>query len=194
MSLCSQELARQLNNEVLPKFREAGVKLFMISIGPAERGKKFHDLTGLPEENILADPDNVTYSALQFKNDTFSAFFSWEVSYRHSKVTDSFLLADRARKVLKCWLMQTPKALWRRIREDGAEDLKRILKRWPREGFFIPPKNEQVRQTAPRFPMTDASALQTVPVTCRGMSRNVFAGQTARRHPRLRWPSLPVAL
>ena len=61
-------------------------------------------------------------------------------------------------------MVQTPKALWSRIREDGAEDLKRILKRWPREGFFIPPKNEQVRQTAPRRQMTGASALQTVPV------------------------------
>ena len=99
MFLCSQELARQLNNEVLPKFRSAGVKLFIISIGPAERGRKFHDLTGLPEENILADPDNVTYTALQFKNDTFSAFFSWEVSHHHNKVTDFALLADSAVKV-----------------------------------------------------------------------------------------------
>ena len=99
MSVCSQELARQLNNEVLPKFREAGVKLFLISIGPAERGKKFHDLTGLPEENILADPDNVTYSALQFKNDTFSAFFSWEVSHHPNEVTDSVWFTDSARKV-----------------------------------------------------------------------------------------------
>ena len=76
---CSQELGRQLNNDVLPKFREAGIKLFVISIGPAERGNKFSDLTGLPTELILADPDNVTYSALGFKNDAFSAFFSIEV-------------------------------------------------------------------------------------------------------------------
>jgi hypothetical protein len=40
--------------------------------------------------------------------------------------------------------MQTPKAIWRRIQEDGAADLKMILKRWPREGFFIPPQNKQV--------------------------------------------------
>lgn len=39
---------------------------------------------------------------------------------------------------------QTPKALWRRIRKDGAGDLKKILQRWPSEGFFIPPKNKQV--------------------------------------------------
>ena len=60
-------------------------------------------------------------------------------------------------------MIQTPKALWRRIREDGAEDLKRILKRWPTEGFFIPPKNEQVWQTPPQLPMMSASALQAVP-------------------------------
>ena len=40
--------------------------------------------------------------------------------------------------------MQTPKAIWRRVQEDGAADLKQILKRWPKEGFFIPPKNKQV--------------------------------------------------
>lgn len=41
-------------------------------------------------------------------------------------------------------MLQTPKALWRRIREDGAKDLKKILERWWGEGFFIPPKNSQV--------------------------------------------------
>lgn len=116
--LCSQELARQLNNEVLPKFQEAGVKVFLISIGPPERGIKFNDLTGLPQANILADPENITYAALRYKTDTYSAFFSWD----------------------------TPKAIWKRIQEDGAEDLKIILKRWPKEGFFIPPKNEQVNR------------------------------------------------
>ena len=74
-----QELARQLNSDVLPKFQDKGVKMFLISIGPPERGIKFNDLTGLPQEHILADPDNLTYDALGFKNDTFSAFFSWEV-------------------------------------------------------------------------------------------------------------------
>jgi hypothetical protein len=102
----------------LSKFQDAGVKLFLISIGPPERGIKFNDLTGLPKELILADPDNLTYDALGFKNDTFSAFFSWE----------------------------TPKAIWRRVQEDGAADLKQILKRWPKEGFFIPPKNKQAKQ------------------------------------------------
>lgn len=53
--------------------------MFLISIGPPERGIKFHDLTGLPQTNILADPENLTYDALGFKNDTFSAFFSLEV-------------------------------------------------------------------------------------------------------------------
>lgn len=45
-----------------------------------------------------------------------------------------------------CLSIQTPKALWRRIKEDGAGDLKKILERWPSEGFFIPPKNKQVKK------------------------------------------------
>jgi len=84
-----QELARQLNSDVLSKFQDAGVKLFLISIGPPERGIKFHDLTGLPQEVILADPDNLTYDALGFKNDVFSAFFSWEVKSRDESVKDT---------------------------------------------------------------------------------------------------------
>lgn len=77
--ICSQELAKQLKAEVLSKFHDAGVKIFMISIGPADRGFKFHELTGFPTEYLLADPENVTYSALGLKSDTFSAFFSPEV-------------------------------------------------------------------------------------------------------------------
>ena len=46
-------------------------------------------------------------------------------------------------RIVHC-LQQTPKALWRRIKADGAKDLKEILKRWFTEGFFIPPKNSQV--------------------------------------------------
>ena len=83
--LCSQELAKQLNEGVLYKLQDAGVKLYLISIGPPERGFKFHELTGFPNEYFLADPDNVTYTALGFKDDTFSAFFSPEVKPLHLK-------------------------------------------------------------------------------------------------------------
>ena len=79
LTACSQELAKQLNSDVLYKLQEEGVKLFLISIGPPERGFKFHELTGFPNEYMLADPENVTYSALGFKDDTISAFFSPEV-------------------------------------------------------------------------------------------------------------------
>lgn len=81
-----QELARQINESVLSKLQEKSVKLYLISIGPPERGRKFNDLTGLPEELILADPDNLTYDALGFKNDVFSAFFSPEVSPLTQKI------------------------------------------------------------------------------------------------------------
>ena len=46
-SLADQELARDLSREVLPKLQSAGVKLFLISIGPPERGTEFAELTGI---------------------------------------------------------------------------------------------------------------------------------------------------
>lgn len=80
------------------------MKLFAISIGPPERGIKFNELTGLPKEHILADPDNITYSALGFKNDAFSAFFSIEVFFwckeAQSSVMTTAFLASLLRSVL----------------------------------------------------------------------------------------------
>lgn len=70
----------------MSKLQDAGVKLYFISIGPAERGLKFHELTGFPKEQLLADPENVTYSALGFRSDTISAFFSPEVAL-HISIT-----------------------------------------------------------------------------------------------------------
>ncbi len=38
---------------------------YMFSV---RRGLEFADLTGFPSEQLLADPDNVTYDKLQLKN------------------------------------------------------------------------------------------------------------------------------
>ncbi|KAK9786499.1 hypothetical protein WJX73_010518 [Symbiochloris irregularis] len=95
------ELASELNRLVLPRLNEENIKLYLTSIGPPPRGLEFADLTGYPADRLLADPENVTYSALGFKKSVGSTFFSW----------------------------QTPQAIWRRIQKDGAQALKDILKK-----------------------------------------------------------------
>lgn len=38
-----------------------------VTIGTPERGLEFAELTSYPAENLLADPENVTYDALSLK-------------------------------------------------------------------------------------------------------------------------------
>ena len=64
---------------VLPETNKAGVKLYLITIGPAPRGNEFCKLTGFPEDRLLADPDNVTYSAMGFKQGFISTFLNPKV-------------------------------------------------------------------------------------------------------------------
>ena len=56
----------QLSKQILPKLRPLGVKLLFISIGTGARAKEFCKETGLPEENVFADPENKCYDALGF--------------------------------------------------------------------------------------------------------------------------------
>ncbi len=50
-----------------------------VTIGTAERGLEFAELTGYPSDSLLADPDNVTYNALQLKKGVVDTFFNIEV-------------------------------------------------------------------------------------------------------------------
>lgn len=75
------------------------MKLYLITIGPAPRGKEFCKLTGFPEDRLLADPDNVTYSAMGFKQGFFSTFLN----------------------------PKTPISIFQRVFKDGASGLKEVL-------------------------------------------------------------------
>ncbi len=44
-----------------------------------QRGLEFVEKTGFPADHLLADPDNITYDALQFKKGVMLTFFSAEV-------------------------------------------------------------------------------------------------------------------
>ncbi len=43
------------------------VTFLQVTIGTPERGLEFAELTSYPAENLLADPENVTYNALSLK-------------------------------------------------------------------------------------------------------------------------------
>lgn len=50
-----------------------------MSIGTAERGLEFAELTGYPADKLLADPDSVTYDVLQLRKGVVDTFFNIEV-------------------------------------------------------------------------------------------------------------------
>ena len=52
-----------------------------VTIGTAERGLEFAELTGYPADSLLADPENVTYEALQLKKGVVDTFFNIEVGH-----------------------------------------------------------------------------------------------------------------
>lgn len=51
-----------------------------VTIGSPERGQEFAELTSYPAENLLADPENVTYDALSLKRNTLDTYFNPRVS------------------------------------------------------------------------------------------------------------------
>mmetsp|Transcript_52596 Transcript_52596/g.114808 ORF Transcript_52596/g.114808 Transcript_52596/m.114808 type:complete len:144 (+) Transcript_52596:3-434(+) len=50
--------------------------MLMVTIGTPERSKDFVARTGFPAENLLLDPDNITYDALGLTNDLANTFFN----------------------------------------------------------------------------------------------------------------------
>ncbi|BDA47778.1 probable peroxiredoxin-like 2C [Coccomyxa sp. Obi] len=97
-----QELARELRTDVLPKLQAANIKAFLVTIGTAERGLEFAELTAYPADKLLADPENVTYDALQLKKGVVDTFFN----------------------------IETPLAIKDRIVKDGAAGLRQAISSW----------------------------------------------------------------
>lgn len=76
--------------------------ILQVSIGPAERGPEFADLTGFPRERLFMDPANATYSALRLKKSVSETFFN----------------------------INTPLAIFSRFLKDGAPYLREALSSW----------------------------------------------------------------
>ncbi|CAD7702888.1 unnamed protein product [Ostreobium quekettii] len=102
MYLHAQELARQLRRDVIPILQPAGVKLFLVSIGPPERGLEFCKVTNFPPEQMLADPDNILYDAVGFYRGVGVTFFNYN----------------------------TPLSILRRFLKNGAADLGEAMQLW----------------------------------------------------------------
>lgn len=71
-----QQLARELQSNVLPKLKDQNIKLYLIGMGPPDRGLEFSELTEFPADRLIADPENVTYDRLHLKKSgPFWTFF-----------------------------------------------------------------------------------------------------------------------
>mmetsp|Transcript_45791 Transcript_45791/g.73137 ORF Transcript_45791/g.73137 Transcript_45791/m.73137 type:complete len:151 (-) Transcript_45791:37-489(-) len=97
-----QELAGQIARDVLPKLTEAGVTLRCVGIGTLETAQKFCDHVGFPCENLLVDPENAGYEALELKKGVGTTFFT----------------------------IDTPLSILKRAQLDGAEALINATTKW----------------------------------------------------------------
>ena len=70
---------------MLPALDKLGIKLFLVSIGSAERGLEFAALTGFPADRLLADPDSQTYRAMGWYNSISKTIFSIQVCDRRAR-------------------------------------------------------------------------------------------------------------
>ena len=64
---------------MLPQLEAKGIKAFLVTIGTAERGLEFAELTSFPASKLLADPDSVTYAALNLRKGIADMFFNPQV-------------------------------------------------------------------------------------------------------------------
>lgn len=74
-----RELAGQLREEVVQQVKAKGIKLYLVSLGPPDRGTEFAKHTGFPEDQLLADPESAVYEALSLHNSALDTFFNPKV-------------------------------------------------------------------------------------------------------------------
>jgi hypothetical protein len=70
-SVCGAgELATQIERDVLPAARDAGVKVYAVGVGSAESAATFAERSGFPAELLLADSsdDTEAYAAVGTRN------------------------------------------------------------------------------------------------------------------------------
>ncbi|KAL0036032.1 hypothetical protein WJX77_011926 [Trebouxia sp. C0004] len=81
---------------------EKGIKLYLVSLGPPDRGTEFAKHTGFPEDQLLADPESAVYEALSLHNSALDTFFN----------------------------PKTPLALLDRVRKNGGKEIRNVMSDW----------------------------------------------------------------
>ncbi|KAL0054739.1 hypothetical protein WJX82_001725 [Trebouxia sp. C0006] len=81
---------------------EKGIKLYLVSLGPPDRGTEFAKHTGFPEDQLLADPESAVYEALSLHNSALDTFFN----------------------------PKTPLALLDRVRKNGGKEIRKVMSNW----------------------------------------------------------------
>lgn len=94
------------------------MKLFLVGIGTVERSRDFADVTGFPKELLMADPDNVLYSALRLKKGVLATFFSQATAFSFLKRIRRGSLGDLG-TVLKTWVPWNPPKLDQALQQGG---------------------------------------------------------------------------
>jgi hypothetical protein len=112
---CRRTLAREVN----PRLASAGVSLVAIGIGTPERAKEFCDLTGYPATQLLADPENACYDALQLNRGAALTFLRPETPMALAKRAISGDTAD-LKEALGTWKAWIPPKLEQGLQQGGV--------------------------------------------------------------------------
>ena len=113
--MCCRTLAREVN----PKLALAGVSLVAIGIGTPERAKEFCALTGYPAAQLLADPENACYDALQLNKGAMLTFLRPETPLALAKRALSGETADLG-DALTTWKAWIPPKLEQGLQQGGV--------------------------------------------------------------------------
>lgn len=95
-------MAVQLREEVVQQIRQHNIKLYLVSIGPPDRGTQFARHTGFPDDQLLADPESAVYNALSLHNSILDTFFN----------------------------PKTPLALLDRLKKNGGKEIRDVMNDW----------------------------------------------------------------
>lgn len=102
-----------------PKVALGGVQLVAVGIGTAERAKEFCQLTGFPESQLFADPENACYDALQLNKGALTTFLRPETPLALAQRAISGETAD-LKEAMSTWKAWIPPKLEQGLQQGGV--------------------------------------------------------------------------
>jgi len=104
---------------VNPLLARDGVRLVAIGIGTPERAQEFCEVTGFPPDQLLADPGNAIYDALQLNKGALLTFLRPETPLALAKRAMSGNTAD-LKEALETWKPWIPPKLSQGLQQGGV--------------------------------------------------------------------------